>query len=126
MGTDTDAKSYHSSTSAKVLEKVAREKWSKYEKACLEQWRSFMALVYSVDGIAGKSARAYKKQIAILLADKRSREYSSVAGWVKARMALAVVHSNTLLLRDSRTRYSWKPNGVGGFTAGAEGVLHED
>ena len=124
--TDTDAKSYRSSTSAKVLEKAAREKRAKYEKACLEQRRSFMALVYSVDGMAGKGARAYKKRIASLLADKWSREYSSVAGWVKARMALAVVRSNTLLLRGSRTRYSWKPDGVDGFTAGAEGVLHED
>ena len=43
--------------------------------------------------MAGKSARAYKKRIASLLADKWSREYSSVAGWVKARMALAVVRS---------------------------------
>merc|ERR1711966_295704 len=40
--TDTDAKSYRGSTSAKVLEKVAREKRAKYEKACLEQWRSFI------------------------------------------------------------------------------------
>ena len=117
---------YRGSTSAKVLEKAAREKRAKYEKACFEQRRSFMALVYSVDGMAGKGARAYEKRIASLLADKWSREYSSVAGWVKARMALAVVRSNTLLLRGSRTRYSWKPVGVDGFTAGAEGVLHED
>ena len=68
----------------------------------------------------------HQRWIASLLADKWSREYSSVAGWVKARMALAVVRSNTLLLRGSRTRYSWKPVGVDGFTAGAEGVLHED
>ena len=104
--TDTDAKSYRGSSSAKVLEKAAREKRAKYEKACLKQRRSFMALVYSVDGMAGKGARAYEKRIASLLADKWSREYSSVAGWVKARMALAVVRSHTLLLRGSRTRYS--------------------
>ena len=68
----------------------------------------------------------YEKRIASLLADKWSREFSSAVRWIKARMALAVVRSNTLLLRDSRTRYSWKPNGVDGFTTGAEGVLHED
>ena len=60
--TDTDAKSYRGSTSAKVLEKVAREKMAKYEKACLEQRRSFMALVYSVDEMADKGARAYEKR----------------------------------------------------------------
>ena len=57
--TDTDAKFYCSSTSAKVLEKAAREKKAKYEKACLEQQRSLMAQVYLVDGTAGKDARAY-------------------------------------------------------------------
>ena len=124
--TDKDAKSYRGSTSAKVPEKAAREKKAKYEEACLKQRRSFMALVYSVDGKAGKDARAYEKQVANLLAEKWNRDYSSVAGWVKARMAIADVLSNTLLLRGSRTRYSWKPNGVDGFTAGAEGVLHED
>ena len=56
--TDTDAKSYRGSTSAKVLEKAARKKRAKYEEACLEQRRSCMALVYSVDGITGKGARA--------------------------------------------------------------------
>ena len=76
--------------------------------------------------MAGKDARAYKKRVANLLAEKWSQEYSSVAGCVKARMALVVVRSNTLLLRGSKTRYSWKPEGVDGFTARAEGVLHED
>ena len=124
--TDMDAKTYRGSTSAKVLEKAAREKKAKYEKVCLEQRRSFMALVYSVDGMAGKGARAYEKRITSLLADKWSREYSFVAGWVKVRADLAVVRSDTLLLRGSRARNSWKSNGVGNFTAGAEGVLHED
>ena len=124
--TDTDAKFYRGSTSAKVLEKAALEKKAKYEKACLEQRRSFMVLVYSVDGMTGQDARAYENRIVNLLAEKWSREYSSIAGWVKARISLAVVRSNTLLLRGSRARYSWKPDGVDGFTAGAEGVPQED
>ena len=70
--TDKDAKSYRGLTSTKVLEKAARGKRAKYEKAFLKQRRSFMALVYSVDGMAGKGARAYKKRIANLLADKWS------------------------------------------------------
>ena len=74
--TDTDAKFYRGSTSAKVLEKVAHEKRARYEKACLEQRRSFMTLVYSIDGMTGKGAR------------------------VKVRMALAVVRSKTLLLTE--------------------------
>ena len=85
-----------------------------------------MALIYSVDGMVGKDVSAYERQTANILARKWSREHSSVDGWVKARIALVVVCSNTLLLRGSRTRYIWKLVGVDGFTAGAEGVLHEE
>ena len=104
--TDTDTKPYHGSTSVKVLEKVAREKKAKYKKACLEQWRSFMALVYSVDGMAGKGPRAYEKRITNFLAGEWTQEYSSVVGLVKARMALVVVRSNTMLLRGRSRRCS--------------------
>ena len=46
-----------------------REK-AKHEKDSLEQRRSFMALIYSVDGITCKDARTYEKRIANLLAGK--------------------------------------------------------
>ena len=49
--TDTDAKSYANSTSAKVLENAAKRKRDLYREACLERRRSFGALVYSVDGM---------------------------------------------------------------------------
>ena len=54
------------------------------------------------------------------------RNVQLVAGWVKEQMALVVVRSNTMLLRGDRKRYSWKLEGIDGFTAGAEGVLFED
>ena len=50
--TDTDARSYQSISSEKVLERAAKVKKSKYLEACLERQRSFMPLVYSVDGMA--------------------------------------------------------------------------
>ena len=112
----------------KVLEKAAREKILSAIKLALSSgaFSFFMALVYSVDGLAGKDAKAYEIQVANLLAEKWSCEYSSVDGLVKARMALAVVRSNVLLLRGSRIRYRWKPTDLNGFMAGAEGVLQED
>ena len=57
---DTDEKSYHRLTSAKVLQRAMREKRAKYEKACFEQRGSFIALVYSVDGIAGKGVEGQR------------------------------------------------------------------
>ena len=124
--TDTDAKSYRATSSAKVLERAAREKKGKYEQACLDQRRSFMPLIYSVDGMRGKEAEVFEKRIAALLSQKWSRAYSALAGWVKVRMALAVVRSNTMLLRGSRRRHSWRPEVEDGVAAGMEGTLQDN
>ena len=101
--TDTDAKSYVGSSSAKVLEKAAKAKKDKYLDACLERRKSFTPLVYSVDGMACKEARAFEKRVASLLASKWERRYSEMVGFVRARMSLAIVRSNTRLLRGART-----------------------
>ena len=59
-------------------------------------------LIYSVDGMAGREAQAFEKRIAHLLAEKWERRYSELCGFVRGRMALSVVRSNSLLLRGSR------------------------
>jgi hypothetical protein len=107
--TDTDCKSYSSSSSAKVLEKAAREKKRKYLEACLERRRSFAPLVYSVDGMACKEAVAFEKRVASLLASKLDRRYSEMVGFVKSRMSLSIIRSNTLLLRGARAGRSLRP-----------------
>ena len=85
-----------------------------------------MPLIYSVDGMAGKDARAFEKRIAALLSKKWSRAYSALAGWIKVRMSLAVVRSNTRLLRGSRRRHSWRPEMEDGVAAGMEGTHPEN
>ena len=107
--TDTDARSYQSSSSQKVLERAAKVKKAKYNDACLEMRRSFMPLVYSVDGLACKEARAFEKRVASLLATKWNRSYSEMAGFVKSRMSLAIIRSTTMLLRGSRTSRRFVP-----------------
>ena len=101
--TDTDARSYQSISSAKVLERAAKVKKSKYLEACLERRRSFMPLVYSVDGMACKEAKAFEKRVASLMATKLDRQYSEMVGFVRGRMSLAVIRSNTMLLRGARS-----------------------
>ena len=64
----------------------------------------FTTLVYSIDGMAGPKARAAGKCLASRLALKWKREYSEICGYVKCRMAIAMVQSNTLMWRGSRTR----------------------
>ena len=59
-------------------------------------------LIYSVDGMAGREAQAFEKRIAHLLVETWERHYSVLRGFVRGRMALPEVRSNTLLLRGSR------------------------
>ncbi len=104
---DTDTKSYGNHELKKVLEGAARRKKEKYEEACLERRQDFTPMIYSVDGMADKHARAAEKGIAGLLAAKRTRQYSQMACFVRTRMCLAIVRSNTLLLRGDRAM-NWR------------------
>ncbi len=88
---DTDAKSYGNHESKKVLESAARRKKDKYEEACLERCQDFTPMIYSVDGVADKHARAAERQIAGMLAAKWTWQYSQMACFVRTRMCLAVV-----------------------------------
>ena len=55
-------------------------------------------MVYSEDGIPKVEALAAQKSLAALLSYKLKREYSEMCGFVQARMSLAIVRSNSLLL----------------------------
>ena len=100
--TDTDANSYKDISSAKVLERAAKAKKAKYLQACLDRRRSFTPLVYSVDGMVCKEVKAFEKRIACLLAEKWDRPYSEMVGYVRGRMGMVVIRSNTVLLRGAR------------------------
>ena len=86
-------------TPEKALEKAEKEKKYLYLQACLERRRTFTPMVYSADGIPGAEALAAHKRLAALLSYKLNQEYSEICGFVWARMSLAVVRSNSLLLR---------------------------
>jgi hypothetical protein len=123
--TDTDSKSYLSMSSAKVLEKAAKEKKTKYLDACIERRRLFVPLVYSVDGMEGKEAKAFEGQVASLLASKMNRPYSEMCGFVRSCMALAIVRSNTLLLCGSRSGRALRPSLADGAAFELMGSSHE-
>ena len=58
--------------------------------------------------------------IASLLATKHDRQYSEMVGFVRARrMSLAVIRSNTLLLRGARVGRAMRPelDGSASFSA---------
>lgn len=74
----TDAKGYSATLSRNNIKAAARAKKKKYLQVCLENRRSFMPLVYSLDGMAGKEAKAFEKGLAALLAEKWNRLYSEM------------------------------------------------
>ena len=55
-------------------------------------------MVYSADRIPGAEALAAQKRLAALLSYKMKQEYSEMCGFVRARMLLEIVRSNSLLL----------------------------
>ena len=56
-------------------------------------------MVYSADGIPGLEALATKNILAALLRYKLKLKYSYMCGFVRARMSLAILRYNSLLLR---------------------------
>ena len=61
-------------------------------------------MVYSTDVITGTEEVATQRRLASLLSNKLKREYSEIFGFVRARMSLTVVKTNTLLLRGARDK----------------------
>jgi hypothetical protein len=100
--TNLDAPSYRGRSPEGILAAAEKAKKDKYLDACLERRQTFTPLVYSADEMAGDEALAAEKKLASLLAAKLHREYSEMVGYVRARMALAIVRTNTLLLRGPR------------------------
>ena len=107
--TNTDARSYRNKCPSKVIADQEKEKKDKYLDTCHELRKDFVPLVYSVDGMAGKEARAAEKRLASALAKKWKRPYSQMVQYVKMRMNIAIVRSNSLLLRGSRDRAPTRP-----------------
>ena len=94
-----DAGSYLRMTPEKALAKAERENKDFYLQALLDRRRTFTPMVYSADGIPGAEALAAQKRLAALLSYNLKQEYSKMCGFVRARMSLEIVRSNSLLLR---------------------------
>ena len=61
-------------------------------------------MVYSANRIPGAEALAAQKRLAALISYKLKREYSEMCGFVGARMSLAIVIYNSLILRGPRDK----------------------
>ena len=61
-------------------------------------------MVYPAEGISVAEALAAQKRLASLLSYKLKREYFEMCGFVRARMSLAIVRYNILILRRPHTK----------------------
>ena len=56
-------------------------------------------MLYSADGITGAEALTAQERLAALISYKLNQEFSEMCGFVRAMMSLAIVRSNSLILR---------------------------
>ena len=99
-----DAGSYLRMTPEKALAKAEKEKKDFYLQDCLERRRTFTSMAYSADGIPGAEALVAQKRLSTLLSYNLKQDYSEMCSFVRARMLLAIVRSNSLLLHDPRNK----------------------
>ena len=92
------AGSYLCMTPEKELSEAGTYNKEKKIQACLERRRTFTPTVYSVDGFPGAEYLAAQRILAALLRFKLKQEYFKMCGFVWARMSVAIVRSNRLLL----------------------------
>ena len=64
-------------------------------------------MVYSIYGILGTEAVAAQRHLASLLSNNLEQEYLNICGFLRAQISLAIVRSNTLLLRGSRNKEAY-------------------
>ena len=103
--TDADCRSYRNKAPSAVLRQQEREKIRKYKEACLERRRDFTPLCFTADGMPGREALNAMRQLGKHLAEKWERQQSQMIFYVRARMSLALVRANSLLIRGSRDRH---------------------
>ena len=107
---DTDAQSYLRHAPSRVLLNAEVEKKNKYAEACAARRAHFTPLCFSVDGLAGSEANCFLKRMACRLSSRWDRSYAEVLGWIRARLAFAIVRASVLCVRGSRTK--WRSLGL--------------
>ena len=107
---DTDARSYLSHSPSDVLASAEAEKKRKYCDASAERRATFTPLCFSVDGLAGDEAACFLKHLGRSLSVVWERHYGEVIGWLRARLAFALVRATNVCIRGSRTK--WRSLGL--------------
>ena len=87
-----------------ALRTQERAKELKHKTACEATRRDFVPFIVSTDGCVGEQAEAFLKRLGRRLAEKWQRSYSQVMGFIRSRMAVAILRASSQCLRGPRTR----------------------
>ena len=71
----------------------------------MERRGNFTPIVLSVDGLLHREAEHFLKRMAANLAHKWEKAYSQTCGYVRARLAFAIIRATSLCLRGSRVKW---------------------
>ena len=93
-----DTGSYLHMTPKKDIAKAEKDNKDLYLQVFLERRCSFTAIVYSAYRIPGVEDLAAQKRLSTLLSCNLKQEYFELCGFLRKRMSLAIVRSNSLLL----------------------------
>ena len=88
---NTNVKSHMTKAPEKCLQEAERGKKRMYLEACLHQSRHSSPFFASVDGLLGVEETATLKRLASRLSTKWKQTYSKTCGYVKSRIAIALV-----------------------------------
>ena len=102
---DLDADSYLCMMPVKALVKAEKENKDRYLHNCMYRKHHLTPLVFSANVIPGKEAWDNTWKMASYLRFKLKREYFEACNFLRTRMSLSVMKSNTLLL--------WGPPKIG-------------
>ncbi len=114
---DTDAPSYVSRPVDSILSSAEQEKKRKYQNACEQRHLSFTPLVMSVDGIFASQTNSFVNTLAEKLAYRWGCSHNQVIGWLRARIAVAIIRASSMCIRG--TRQNWHSANLIGFKDGA-------
>ena len=100
--TDPDQPSWISKPVEKVLEINEREKKKKYLEDCLAARKTFTLFVTAVDGVLGREATLFLKQMKKHLKVRWDVSSSMIANFIDTKVSIAILRATHQCLRGSR------------------------
>ena len=99
-----NAESNKSQPTEKVLLKHEQEKKRAYNRRVLEiEHGVFTPLVFGSNGAMGKECTRFHKILALKIAEKQDKPYSTVMSRIRTNLSFCLIRSSLLCLRGSRT-----------------------